>query len=88
MKYGYARVSTRQQDLEGQLRQLEEERCDRGYAGCNEAGPLRSQHARCIEHDQALIREGRADQRAEFRNYRKHVHWKIDLHDFQRFCGF
>ena len=30
MKYGYARVSTRQQDLEGQLRQLEEERCDRG----------------------------------------------------------
>ena len=24
MKYGYARVSTRQQDLEGQLRQLEE----------------------------------------------------------------
>ena len=31
MKYGYARVSTRQQDLEGQLRQLEEERCDRVY---------------------------------------------------------
>ena len=51
MIYGYARVSTRQQDLEGQLRQLEEERCARGYAGCNEAGPLRSQHARCIEHD-------------------------------------
>ena len=31
MKYGYARVSTRQQDLEGQLRQLEEERCDKIY---------------------------------------------------------
>ena len=31
MKYGYARVSTRQQDLEGQLRQLDEERCDRVY---------------------------------------------------------
>lgn len=31
MKYGYAQVSTRQQDLEGQLRQLEEERCDRVY---------------------------------------------------------
>lgn len=29
MKYGYARVSTRHQDLEGQLRQLEEERCDK-----------------------------------------------------------
>ncbi|UDM75569.1 recombinase family protein [Vagococcus fluvialis] len=29
MKYGYARVSTRQQDLEGQLRQLEEEHCDK-----------------------------------------------------------
>lgn len=28
MKYGYARVSTRHQDLEGQLRQLEEEHCD------------------------------------------------------------
>ena len=27
--YGYARVSTRHQDLEGQLRQLEEERCDK-----------------------------------------------------------
>ena len=32
MKYGYARVSTRQQDLEGQLRQLEEERCNRVYS--------------------------------------------------------
>ena len=31
MKYGYARVSTRHQDLEGQLRQLEEERCDKVY---------------------------------------------------------
>lgn len=31
MKYGYARVSTRHQDLEGQLRQLEEERCDKIY---------------------------------------------------------
>ena len=31
MKYGYARVSTRQQDLEGQLRQLEEERFYRVY---------------------------------------------------------
>ena len=31
VKYGYARVSTRQQDLEGQLRQLEEERCDKIY---------------------------------------------------------
>ena len=30
-KYGYARVSTRHQDLEGQLRQLEEERCDRVF---------------------------------------------------------
>lgn len=29
MKYGYARVSTRHQDLEGQLRQLEEEQCDK-----------------------------------------------------------
>ncbi|HBH6743952.1 TPA: recombinase family protein, partial [Enterococcus faecium] len=29
MKYGYARVSTRHQDLEGQMRQLEEERCDK-----------------------------------------------------------
>ncbi|MFC4697788.1 recombinase family protein [Enterococcus aquimarinus] len=29
MKYGYARVSTRQQDLEGQLRQLEEEHCNK-----------------------------------------------------------
>ncbi|MDT2777463.1 recombinase family protein [Enterococcus thailandicus] len=29
MKYGYARVSTRHQDLEGQLRQLEEEHCDK-----------------------------------------------------------
>ena len=29
VKYGYARVSTRQQDLEGQLRQLEEEHCDK-----------------------------------------------------------
>lgn len=29
MKYGYARVSIRYQYLEGQLRQLEEERCDR-----------------------------------------------------------
>ena len=69
MKYGYARVSTRQQDLEGQLRQLEEERCDRGYAGCNEAGPLRSQHARRIAHNQTLIREGRSNQRTEFRDY-------------------
>ena len=31
MKYGYARVSTRHQDLEGQLRQLEDERCDKIY---------------------------------------------------------
>ena len=31
MKYGYARVSTRHQGLEGQLRQLEEERCDKIY---------------------------------------------------------
>ena len=31
MKYGYARVSTRHQDLEGQLRQLEEERCDKVF---------------------------------------------------------
>ena len=31
MKYGYARVSTRHQELEGQLRQLEEERCDKIY---------------------------------------------------------
>lgn len=31
MKYGYARVSTRHQDLEGQMRQLEEEHCDRIY---------------------------------------------------------
>ena len=31
MKYGYARVSTRNQDLEGQMRQLEEERCNRIY---------------------------------------------------------
>lgn len=29
MKYGYARVSTRHQDLKGQLRHLEEERCDK-----------------------------------------------------------
>jgi len=29
VKYGYARVSTRQQDLEGQLRQLEEEHCNK-----------------------------------------------------------
>lgn len=29
MKYGYARVSTRHQDLEGQMRLLEEERCDK-----------------------------------------------------------
>ena len=29
--YGYARVSTRHQDLEGQLRQLEEERCDKVF---------------------------------------------------------
>ena len=32
MKYGYARVSTRHQDLDGQLRQLEEERCDKIYS--------------------------------------------------------
>ncbi|MGO4938266.1 recombinase family protein [Fundicoccus sp. Sow4_H7] len=31
MKYGYARVSTRHQDLEGQLHQLEEERCDKVF---------------------------------------------------------
>lgn len=31
MKYGYARVSTRHQDLAGQMRQLEDERCDRIY---------------------------------------------------------
>lgn len=31
MKYGYARVSIRQHNLERQQRQLEEERCDRGY---------------------------------------------------------
>ncbi|MRJ48558.1 recombinase family protein [Fundicoccus ignavus] len=31
MKYGYARVSTRHQDLEGQLRQLEEENCDKVF---------------------------------------------------------
>lgn len=31
MKYGYARVSTRNQDLEGQLRQLEEEHCDKVF---------------------------------------------------------
>lgn len=31
MKYGYARVSTRHQDLEGQIRQLEAEHCDRIY---------------------------------------------------------
>lgn len=31
MKYGYARVSTRHQDLEGQLRHLEEERCDKVF---------------------------------------------------------
>lgn len=29
VKYGYARVSTRQQDLEGQLCQLEEEHCNK-----------------------------------------------------------
>lgn len=29
MKYGYARVSTRHQDLDGQLRLLEEEHCDK-----------------------------------------------------------
>lgn len=32
MKYGYARVSTRYQDLDGQLRLLEEERCDHIYS--------------------------------------------------------
>ena len=32
MKYGYARVSTRQQDLEGQLNQLKEENCDKIYS--------------------------------------------------------
>ena len=32
MKYGYARVSTRHQDLDGQLRLLEEERCDKIYS--------------------------------------------------------
>lgn len=31
MKYVYARVSTRHQDLAGQMRQLEDERCDRIY---------------------------------------------------------
>ena len=31
MKYGYARVSTRHQDLKGQMRQLEDEHCDRIY---------------------------------------------------------
>ena len=31
VKYGYARVSTRHQDLEGQIRQLEEEHCDKIY---------------------------------------------------------
>lgn len=31
MKYGYARVSNRHQDLKGQLRQLEDERCDRVF---------------------------------------------------------
>lgn len=31
VKYGYARVSTRHQDLEGQMRQLEEEHCERIY---------------------------------------------------------
>lgn len=31
MKYGYARVSIRQQDLDGQQRQLEEECCDWVY---------------------------------------------------------
>lgn len=30
-EYGYARVSTRHQDLEGQLRLLEEERCDKVF---------------------------------------------------------
>ena len=32
MKYGYARVSTRQQDLDGQLRQLTQEQCDKIYS--------------------------------------------------------
>ena len=32
MKYGYARVSTRQQDLKGQLNQLKEENCDKIYS--------------------------------------------------------
>lgn len=32
MKYGYARVSTRHQDLDGQLRLLKEEHCDKIYS--------------------------------------------------------
>jgi len=31
MKYGYARVSTLQQDLNGQIKQLENEKCDKVY---------------------------------------------------------
>lgn len=31
MKYGYAHVSTRRQDLEGQLRQLEEKHCNKVF---------------------------------------------------------
>ena len=31
MKYGYARVSTIQQDLNGQIKQLENEKCDKIY---------------------------------------------------------
>jgi len=31
MKYGYARVSTLQQDLNGQIKQLENEKCDKIY---------------------------------------------------------
>jgi len=32
MKYGYARVSTKHQDFEGQIRQLKEERCDQIFS--------------------------------------------------------
>lgn len=44
MKYGYARESTRPQDLEGQIRQPEEEHCDK-------TRPIRSKYPRCSKYD-------------------------------------
>jgi|SRR5699024_4670670 len=59
MKYGYARVSTVHQDLEGQLQALENEGCERIFqdklTGTNKNRPQLQQLLRKIEEGDTLI---------------------------------